>query len=78
MIIKSPHLAYKVMSDLANMMNARMFTLSNHQHVTYIALTNNDGNVGYWSHDDDDCEIVINNKNHNVKQYLHNVRKRRK
>jgi len=77
MVIKSPTLAYKVMSDIAALLNGKLFTLHNHQHVTYIAITTSAGECAYWSHDEDDCEIVIINNNRNVRQYLHNMRKRR-
>jgi hypothetical protein len=77
MVIRSPHLALRVMQDIAKMLNAKVYTLSNKTHVTYITIQDTTGNIAYWSHDTDDCEIVVNRSNRNVRQYLHNIQKHR-
>ena len=77
MTVRSPHLALKVMQDIAKMLEGRIYTMSNKTHVTYITIQDNTGNNANWSHDKDDCEIVVNRTNRNVRQYLHNIQKHR-
>jgi hypothetical protein len=77
MVIRSPHLALRVLQDVAKMFDAKVYTLSNKTHVTYIAVTDMNGDIASWSHDKYDCEIVVNRSNRNVRQYLHNVQKHR-
>lgn len=77
MTIRSPERALLIMNDIATLTRGYVRTLSNGTHDTFIKVTSINGDIALWSHDIDDCEIVVIRDNPNVKQYLLNLEKRR-
>lgn len=77
MLIRSPEQARLIMQDIATLTRGYVRTLSNGTHDTFIKVMSLDGDIALWSHDVDDCEIVVMRNNPNVKQYLFNVEQRR-
>jgi hypothetical protein len=74
--IRNPYAARKVMQDIAYLVNGYTFTLSNNRHDTFIAVkTTYDGDMAYWSHDEDDCIIYVDERNVNVRTYLRKYRR---
>jgi len=77
-LIRSPEQARRIMQDIATLTRGHVRTLSNGRHDTFIKVTSLDGDIALWSHDLDDCEIVVMRNNANVKQYLLNLEQKRK